>query len=162
MCYNEGPANTSSNSVQFYYDYSSYDTETGEPFQPGFVSWMLQYQDPDGNIEEQKSPLQLIPNWGSNVAQAQFQPNEEYTSIYFNDSNNSPKTLYINGGADDSNFNATPPNPAPTLPDLENWHLCYQYNGGYYYRSIAWVFTQPPQNPSCQPVNLAMEFIESS
>ena len=162
MCYNEGSANTSSKSAQFYYDYSSYDSDSGEVYQPGFISWLLEYQDQDGNTQTQKEPLQFIPSWGSNVAQGLFQPTEEYTYIYFTDKEDTPKTLYMSGGYDDSHFNATPPNPPPMLPDLENWHLCYQYNGGYYYRSIAWVFTQPPQNPSCEPVDLTIEFIESN
>lgn len=70
-------------------------------------------------------------------------------------------TFYLPGGVDDSNNNATYPNPVEYLGDLTNWNLCYQFTGGYYYYSIAWVFTQPAQNPSCQPVQLTMEPVTS-
>lgn len=77
---------------------------------------------------------------------------DEYTTLNYQDDG----SLYINGGTDDSNFNATAPFPTPQLGNLTNWHLCYQFTGGYYYQSIAWVTTQPPQNPSCAPVNLVL------
>ncbi|KAH9907825.1 hypothetical protein F4778DRAFT_719250 [Xylariomycetidae sp. FL2044] len=108
------------------------------------------------------SALRIQPSWGSNVATALFYPGVgasssggAATSVSYHPDNG---TFYLYGGYDDSQFvGATPPaSPVATLGNLTNWHLCWQYTGGYYYRSIAWVFNPPARNPSCVPVDLAM------
>lgn len=156
LCYASGPVNSSSNSNQFYFDFGGYDPETGATTQPGWISWLLPYTDSDGNAATQVSPMQLSPSWSSNVAAGLFQPGETYTYLGYDDS----RKLYISGGYDDSSFNATRPQPAPVGP-LYNWHLCYQYTGGYYYQSVAWVSTDPPHNPSCEPIDLTFEDVTS-
>lgn len=153
LCFTEGPADSSDNYNQFWFDYGGYSPDTGEVFQPGWLSWLLPYQDGDGNTLNQTSPLQFTPVWGSNVVAGYFQPSETYTYVSFGDDD---KKLSMYGGYDDSSFNETRPEPVPTLGDLYNWHLCYQYLNGYYYQSVAWVLTDPPHNPSCAPVNLTL------
>lgn len=152
MCFIEGAVNSSSTYSQFYFDFGGYSPDTGEVFQPGWVSWLLPYQNGNGSTLYQTSPLEFQPSWGSNVAPGYFQPGETYTYIGYDDD----KKLYMNGGYDDSSFNATRPEPVPTLGNLYNWNLCYQYLGSYYYQSIGWSFTDPPHNPSCEPVDLTL------
>ncbi|RYP75534.1 hypothetical protein DL770_007387 [Monosporascus sp. CRB-9-2] len=156
LCYIEGPVDESSNYNQFYFDYGSYSPDTGEVYQPGWLSWLLHYTDQNGEPATQPSPLEFYPSWGSNVAVGQFSPSESWTSIGFVEDT---MKLYMPGGYDDSSFNETYPNPVQTQGNLMNWHLCYQFAGSYYYRSISWVFTNPPQNPSCEPVDLTLELV---
>lgn len=155
LCYSEGEVDSSSNSYQFWFDYSTYDSETGEVQQPGWVSWKLQ----TGDGQELLEPLSFTPaSLASNVLPGLFTPSEtDYESVGFDADN----ALYMTGGIDDSSFNATRPEPAPFLESLYQWHLCYQSVGGYYYQSIAWVLTEPPHNPSCEPVNLTFEKVEA-
>jgi hypothetical protein len=59
---------------------------------------------------------------------------------------------------DDSHWNATVP-VGETPRNVSSFHLCYQWTGGYWYYSLAWVSGLegvPPQNPSCQPINLSV------
>ncbi|ORY65172.1 uncharacterized protein BCR38DRAFT_432060 [Pseudomassariella vexata] len=149
LCY--GTSDTSSNYNQFYYNYSSYSPDTGEVYQPGYLIWNLPLNDGSGTIQNVSSAVNIQPNWGSNVAAALFQPSY-YDATYFSFDSNG--TFFLSGGVDDASFNETRPMTPTYLGDLTNFHLCYQYTGGYYYQSIAWVFTLPPRNPTCQPVNL--------
>ncbi|KAI8625123.1 hypothetical protein F5Y19DRAFT_451756 [Xylariaceae sp. FL1651] len=147
LCYEAGPA--VAGAYEFYYNYSAYSPDTGEVFQPGWIVWNLPY---NGNLTESETML-LQPNPGSNVEVALFEPGYG-TYVSFDESGR----VYISGGYDDSHFNATPPVSPPSLGNLTNFHLCYQYTGtGYYYHSISWVTTPPARNPSCQPVDLILE-----
>ncbi|KAI0131486.1 hypothetical protein F4814DRAFT_406173 [Daldinia grandis] len=151
LCYSP---NTGGSATEFYFNYTSYNPDTGVPSQPGWVTYLLKAGGNNGTITVPSS-LRFGPSFGSNVYTALIYPGvEDGTSVYFHPNNG---TLYMNGGYDDSNFNATYPNPPQSLGNLTNFHLCYQFTGGYYYQSIAWVSTQPPHNPSCQPVNLSIQ-----
>ncbi|KAI1501867.1 hypothetical protein F5X99DRAFT_408679 [Biscogniauxia marginata] len=153
LCYGSGPV--SGNSFEFYFNYTGYNPETGEPLQPGHITWLLPYIGPNGTEATQPSGLSFNPNWGSNVATGLIYPSiEDATNIYFHPDNG---TFYIPGGIDDSQFTEARPEATTTLGNLTNFHLCYQYTGGYWYQSIAWVFSNPPRNPTCQPVDLSIE-----
>ncbi|KAI1780280.1 hypothetical protein F4818DRAFT_395213 [Hypoxylon cercidicola] len=152
LCYASGSSLPPS-VTQFYYNYTSYNSETGVPSQPGMLTYLLTAGGTNGTITV-PSALQLdLTSWGSNVYSAQIFPGlEGGTSLYQFENG----TLYMNGGYDDSSFNSTYPTPIPTLGNLTNFHLCYQFTGGYYYRSISWVTTPPSHNPSCEPVQLTL------
>ncbi|KAI6084370.1 hypothetical protein F4821DRAFT_171313 [Hypoxylon rubiginosum] len=152
LCYASG-ASLPPSVTQFYYNYTSYNTETGVPSQPGWITYLLTAGSTNGTITV-PSAMQLDQSgWGTNVLTAQIFPGvESGTSVYQFENG----TLYMYGGYDDSSFNATFPTPIPTLGNLTNFHLCYQFTGGYYYRSIAWVTTPPAHNPSCEPVDLTL------
>ncbi|KAI0182135.1 hypothetical protein GGR52DRAFT_69460 [Hypoxylon sp. FL1284] len=152
LCYSEGSALPAS-VTEFYYNYTSYDTQTGEPMQPGWLVYQLSVSGTNGT-ELIPSAMQLeLSSWGSNVYTAILMPGvEQGTSVYKDDDG----TLYMEGGYDDSNFNETRPTAIPTLGKLTNFHLCYQFTGGYYYQSVGFVTTPPSHNPSCEPVDLAL------
>jgi len=68
--------------------------------------------------------------------------------------------FYMGSLYDDTHWNATPPVPTEPSRNVSNFHVCYQWTGGYWLRSLAWVSGlegYPPQNPSCEPVNLGVE-----
>ncbi|KAI1382851.1 uncharacterized protein F4822DRAFT_98686 [Hypoxylon trugodes] len=154
LCYAAGTAPVAGSVTEFYYNYTSYNPDTGAPSQPGWITYLLTAGSNNGTITI-PSALQFQPSFSSNVLLGLIFPGvEDGTAVYYHPDNG---TLYINGGYDDSTFNATYPNPVPTYGNLTNFHLCYQFTGGYYYQSIAWVSTQPPHNPSCEPVDLAIE-----
>lgn len=124
------------------------------PSQTGLLVWQLPLGGgANGTAEYVPSAMQIQPSWGSNVATPLFYPGLSYeTYVSYDEAG----ALYLQGGVDDSDNNATYPSPPTYLGNLTNWNLCYQFTGGYYYYSVGWVFTQPPQNPSCQPVDLTM------
>ncbi|OTB04632.1 hypothetical protein M426DRAFT_320747 [Hypoxylon sp. CI-4A] len=154
LCYEAGSAPTAGSVTEFYYNYTSYDSETGVPSQPGWLTYLLTAGSGNGTITVPSS-VHFSSNYASNVLTALIYPSvEDGTAVYYHPDNG---TIYLTGGYDDSSFNATPPTSVSTLGNLTNFHLCYQYTGGYYYRSIAWVSTQPPHNPSCEPVDLSIE-----
>lgn len=139
---------------QFYYNYSAYDSNTGEVYQPGLVTWLLPYTGPDGALAYESEALAFEINFASNVFQGIFSPGVgtgSFLSFYPENG-----TLYVASAVDDSSFNATTPSPTPYLSDLSRFYLCYQSYSGYYYQSIAWVASDPPHNPSCEPVDLSL------
>jgi hypothetical protein len=72
--------------------------------------------------------------------------------------------FYMANLYNDTQWNASVPTDN-TGRNTSNFHLCYQWTGGYWYDSIAWVSGLegvPPQNPSCQPVNLGVESLAPS
>ncbi|KAJ4418097.1 hypothetical protein N0V82_005760 [Gnomoniopsis sp. IMI 355080] len=128
----------------------------------GLLIWELPLNNEDGTTDYVPSAMTLGLNYGSNVAVPLFYPGYSYSpgTTYISVSDDG--TFYLPGGVDDSNNNATYPDPVQYFGNLTNWNLCYQFTGGYYYYSIGWVFTQPAQNPSCQPVQLTMEMISTA
>ncbi|KAH8664513.1 hypothetical protein BX600DRAFT_550538 [Xylariales sp. PMI_506] len=154
LCYEETLLDLGNEYADFYYNYTSYDSTTGEVSQPGLITWLLPYNEGNTTSYETEA-LQIELNYASNVNAALFYPGDETgASFYYYPDNG---TLYIAGGVDDSSFNATEPEIFPSAGALTNFYLCWQYIDGYYYQSIAWVTSSPPHNPSCEPVNLSLK-----
>lgn len=155
LCYIAGELNDTTTYQQFNFNYSSYDSTTGEVYPYGWLEWELPLSTgTDGETTSVPSALQIGLNLGSNVNVALFYPGyDTYTSLQKSENG----TLYIPGGVDDTQNTDTYPNPVVYQGNLTNWYLCYQFTGGYYYQSIAWVNSLPPQNPTCAPVDLTLE-----
>ncbi|KAI4860213.1 hypothetical protein F4820DRAFT_437499 [Hypoxylon rubiginosum] len=151
LCYAAGTSLPPS-VTEFYYNYTSYDAETGAPLQPGYLTYLLNVGSTDGPMVVPCAMQLDLTSWGSNVYTALIFPGLDGGNSLYQSENG---TLYMYGGYDDSSFNSTYPTPIPALGNLTNFHLCYQFTGGYYYRSISWVTTLPPHNPSCEPVQLS-------
>lgn len=118
--------------------------------QPGSISWFLQIGD-SASASLIESAMRLEGGWGSNVAPAMFYPDTERGAhLYFVQETGE---LYAVGQDDHYATVAT-----PSLPQRNstNFHLCYQFTGGYWYHSIAWVYALPPSNPTCEPVSLKL------
>ncbi|KAI1848610.1 hypothetical protein JX265_011536 [Neoarthrinium moseri] len=157
ICYGAGSLNTTATYSQFYFNYSGYNSETGEVSPYGWVEWQLPYVDQNGETAFEPEALSFSANLFSNVAAGLFQPGYEGGTIFQYNENG---LLYITGGYDDRHNNETYPNPPTYFGNTSSFHLCYQFTGGYYYQSIAWVSgTAPPQNPSCEPVDLSLQLI---
>ncbi|KAI0019708.1 hypothetical protein F4780DRAFT_792994 [Xylariomycetidae sp. FL0641] len=148
LCYSEEPGPVNGPEYEFYFNTTDV---TGDG--TGFLSWILQYTDANNGTGTLQSSMWLAFGAGSNVATAYIYAGTEFTFLmdYYQENG----TFYVEA-SDDTHFNETTPSGEPTL-NLENFHLCYQWTNSYYYYSIAWVTTPPPQNPSCQPVTLRME-----
>lgn len=151
LCYEAGAAPVpSKNYYNFYYTYGSYDLTTGVAQQPGWISWFLQIGG-DASASLIESAMRLEGSWGSNLATSLFYPDTERgVHLYF-----VPETgeLYATGQDD---RNATVAFPSLPQRNFTNFHLCYQFTGGYWYHSIAWVYALPPSNPTCEPVSLKL------
>ncbi|KAI0155519.1 hypothetical protein BJ166DRAFT_336404 [Pestalotiopsis sp. NC0098] len=154
LCYIAGELNDTTSYQQFNFNYSSYDSTTGEVYPYGWLEWELPLSSGDGETTSVPSALQIGLNLGSNVNVALFYPGyDDFTTLQKSENG----TLYVSGGVDDTQNTDTYPNPVVYQGNLTNWYLCYQFTGGYYYQSIAWVNSQPPQNPTCAPVDLTLE-----
>ncbi|KAK7967527.1 uncharacterized protein PG986_001804 [Apiospora aurea] len=165
LVYVSGPANGTSQ--EYYYDYQSYNPETGEVFQPGYIVWQLPLSGVNGTTYVPEAlTIESRGNWASNVAPAMFYPGTDGgAAVRFYDDEGAGAganhSVYLTG-RDDSGYTDQRPEQGPgPLVDATNWHLCYQYvgGGGYWYQTVSWVFALPPSNPTCLPVNLALELI---
>ncbi|CAJ2513673.1 Uu.00g017920.m01.CDS01 [Anthostomella pinea] len=154
LCYSAGAASASAN--QYYYNYSSYSPDTGAVSQPGLITWNLPFTSGanGSSVSYESQALELQVNLVSNVLPAMFGFGDP-TYFSFHPDNG---TFYVGSAVDDSSFNETVP-VEPYVGPIDNFYLCYQYFEGYYYRSVGWALTTPPHNPSCEPVNVAMEVV---
>lgn len=99
--------------------------------------------------------MELWTNMGSNVAPAVFSLGD--TTSYFSYWPENGTLYYPAGEVDDSQLSSSAqPETEPKLGNLTNFHVCDQYVGSYYYRSLAWVATSPSHNPTCQPVDVTL------
>ncbi|KAK6833593.1 hypothetical protein PG987_008287 [Apiospora arundinis] len=146
----------------YYYDYSGYNPATGEVFQPGSIVYQLQLG--SGNettFVPEALTLETGGNYASNVQPAMFYPGTNTaTYVSFHDEGKDANhTVYLTG-RDDSKYTSTRPEQGPDFVNVDNWHLCWQYVGGaYWYETVSWVYALPPHNPTCRPVNLALELV---
>ncbi|KAI0425419.1 hypothetical protein F5Y09DRAFT_335002 [Xylaria sp. FL1042] len=158
LCYAAGPDPVSGSVYEFYYNYTYDNSFT----YPGCISYLFPYQGSDGELVKLPSFLQLNPSWASNVNLALIPPGmNDGTPLSLD-----PDTglFYMSSQYDDTHSNSTAPIPEPSR-NISNFHICYQWTGGYWYRSLAWVSGfegAAPQNPSCEPVNLGIESLASS
>lgn len=156
LCYEAAGVDVPGSYDQYYFNATSPNGTQG------LLIWELPLSNGNGTTDYVPSAMTLFPNYGSNVAVPLFYPGVSYSTgtTYVSLSDNG--TLYLSGGVDDRNNNATYPNPVQYFGDLTNWNVCYQFTGGYYYYSIGWAFNQPPQNPSCQAVQLTIEPVSAA
>ncbi|KAI5864086.1 hypothetical protein GGS23DRAFT_595737 [Durotheca rogersii] len=152
LCYADGPVD--GNSFEWYFN----TTSSSSSGQPGYLTWILPLGGDQAGTGVPSAVQLSGGGWGTNVVPAMVYPGlQGGTNFYYSADNG---TVYLPGGYDDSAFNDTRPAPPPYLGDLTRFYLCYQYTGGYYYRSIAWVAVPPPRNPSCVPVDLRVQTLE--
>ncbi|KAI0904946.1 hypothetical protein F4823DRAFT_164871 [Ustulina deusta] len=154
LCYTAGSRAVSGSVYEFYYNYT-YDE--GYTY-PGSISYIFSYEGDDGGSVKVPSFMHLYPNFASNVDVALIPPGTDDGTAVSLDLDTG--FFYMALQRDDTHWNATPPpTPAPAR-NVSNFHICYQWTGGYWYRSLAWVAGfegVAPQNPSCEPVNLGLE-----
>jgi hypothetical protein len=97
------------------------------------------------------SPMQFSYNPTSNVAVPLLTPSESGQTIAFRDKDN---LMAVPGYIDDT---VTP--PAYHMVNYYRWYIC-DTNAGYNYVTAAWVLgDKPPQNPSCQKVDILRVFV---
>ncbi|GAP90527.1 putative cell wall protein RHD3 [Rosellinia necatrix] len=154
LCYAEGDAAVSGSVYEFYYNYTYFENFN----YPGSISYVFSYLDADGTAIRVPSFVYLYPNWASNVHLALIPPGTDGGTPVSLDFDTG--FFYMGSLLDDSAWNATAPTAETAAHNVSNFHLCYQWTGGYWYRSVAWVSGREgtaPQNPSCEPVNLGVE-----
>ncbi|KAI0397071.1 hypothetical protein F5Y17DRAFT_471153 [Xylariaceae sp. FL0594] len=163
LCYVAGSSAVEGDVYEFYYNYTLHD---GIVY-PGAISYEFLFgggEDDQAQAASLPSFLRLYPNWASNVHIALLPPSTAEGTIFSLDFDTG--FFYMGDIVDDTHFyNATPPAPpgqpgTGTHSNISNFHICYQWTGGYWLRSLAWVAGlegYPPQNPSCEPVNLGVE-----
>jgi hypothetical protein len=62
--------------------------------------------------------------------------------------------LFVAASGNDSAYVAGVEPTNITTAAYYNWYVCWQYLTGYYYQSIGWAQSLPPQNPTCQAVTI--------
>jgi hypothetical protein len=136
---------------KFFYNY----TLDEENIKTGYLVFNLPSTVKEAGVP---SAVRLEETPGSNV-------NLAFIPIGFDNPNTfslgDDANFYISGLLDDRIWNETQPNFGETRA-LANFHLCWQWVGFYWLYSIAWATTLPPQNPSCQPVNLGVAVIPNT
>ncbi|KAI0439931.1 hypothetical protein F4803DRAFT_553554 [Xylaria telfairii] len=156
FCYVAGSAPVRGLEYEFYYNYTYFETYN----YPGYISYEFLYQGIEGNPLKVPSFAHIYPNWGSNVHTMLAPPGtDDGTPISLDFETGE---FYIGSLYDDTAWNITVPT-GQTGESLSNFHLCYQWTGGYWYRSVAWVSGfegARPQNPSCEPVSLSIVSLE--
>ncbi|TGJ79812.1 hypothetical protein E0Z10_g8961 [Xylaria hypoxylon] len=158
LCYTAGSGAVAGPVYEFYYNYTYDDTYT----YPGSISYVFSYEGDGGVPVKVPSFLHLYPNWASNVALALIPPGTDDGTPLSLDFDSS--FFYIALQHDDTHWNSTAP-VAEAPRNVSNFHVCYQWTGGYWYQSLAWVSGYEgatPQNPSCQSVNLGVESLAPS
>ena len=153
LCYHEGQAPVPSETeYEFYYNYNTYNAATGAPIQPGYLSCIMKIADSKPN----ELSMRVHPPLSTNVGPALFKMDMAQTNFL----NFDPATgkLYA-VGFNDSHATVAYSKGLPEA-NYTNFHLCYQYigqdTGGYWYHSVAWVFSDPPRNPTCESVSLSL------
>ncbi|KIW00351.1 uncharacterized protein PV09_08063 [Verruconis gallopava] len=131
----------------FTFNYSAASTvENADAGATGYLTYLLQAS--GVNVSE---PLELTMLESSNVAHPIFSPSEVGTAVAFDSKN----LLNIQSYIDDT---VTPP-VAGAFKAYYRWYICMTYFGGYTYQTLNWVLgSYPPQNPSCQKVDIQRVF----
>lgn len=119
----------------------------------GVLTWILQIHKVDisSSMKLKYTPI-------SNVAVPLFTSSESSTEVGFDDENQ----MFIPGSFDDRNPYVVISTPAQAIPKpFYRWFVC-ETNAGYSYQTLAWVLgiDLPPQNPSCQKVDVKRSFVQ--
>lgn len=133
----------------FAFNYSdsipAQDPKTG---QDGYLTYLLQAS--GLNVSE---PMELTMFVSSNVAHAIFMPSETGQLVAFDDQG----LMNIHSYLDDTVY---PPKSDGTPTALYRWFMCTTTYGSYTYETLNWVLGKfPPQNPSCQDVQIKREYL---
>ncbi|KAI1307546.1 hypothetical protein F5Y03DRAFT_394081 [Xylaria venustula] len=138
---------------QFYYNYSIDNFGT----RSGIITYNLNLKVlNDTQLLHLGMQLQGAP--GSNINPAGISPDLEDSDTFWIDDNDN---FYIGNIQDDTYWNETTPSIRGDR-NLSNFHLCWQWVGSFWHYSISWATTLPPQNPSCQPIDLRLVVNEDS
>jgi len=112
----------------------------------GILTFLLQ-----GSNFNESEPLGLYTPLSSNVALPLFQPSSGIAVAF--DSNN---LLNVQDYVDDT---VSP----PTFTDAKayyRWYVCTTYYSSYTYQTLNWILGEaPPQNPTCQKVDVQRVFV---
>lgn len=96
--------------------------------------------------------MTLYNDPSTNVALPLIGFEEPYTYIGFDKDQN----MFIRTYIDDT---VTP--PKSKTKTLYRWYMCQTYYIGYTYTTLAWVNGKyPPQNPSCEKVQIKRVFVQ--
>ncbi|KAH8748346.1 hypothetical protein BGZ57DRAFT_915978 [Hyaloscypha finlandica] len=137
--------NASASYNQFNFNYTSKQTPDPVFGITGLLTWELR----GGNFNL-SSPMSISTSLTSNVAVPLFTPGTQFTLIGFDNDN----MLFIPQYYDDT---VVPPKFGSKL--LQRWYACTTQDT-YLYTTLAWVIgTQPPENPSCQKVEVKRVFV---
>ncbi|KAI1363359.1 hypothetical protein F5Y08DRAFT_354417 [Xylaria arbuscula] len=129
----------------YYFNYST--DATGD--RAGALTFNMEFQKSNGT-ETMPFAAKLRANPGSNMQVVIFGPGLEEDSVF---SAGDDGKFFISGLRDDSHWGEKQPAFGGHM-DLQRFYLCWQWVGFYWRRSIAWASSLPPQNPSCEPVNV--------
>lgn len=128
----------------FYFNY------TEEFQQGGYLTWNMPTFGNNGFQQNVSEPLSLSFNPVSNVADLIFAPDfQNYFSISYDDDNK----LYITSSPVD--WEET----TPSYTNYYNWQMCITGYGGYHYNALTWLTVGESINPTCQPVNVTLEYL---
>ncbi|KAI1263346.1 hypothetical protein F5Y18DRAFT_394009 [Xylariaceae sp. FL1019] len=135
-------------SSDYIFNYTTYDKVEGH--NTGILTWNLPYTGEDNKLHYVSQAMSLAYQSNSNVAAAMFGFDDGFQVGW--DSHNE---LFGYSYLDDSKFKANkPPQPPADGKVLYQWAVCWQYNGGYYYQSVAWIQSGKPHNPTCETVEI--------
>ncbi|KAI1261508.1 hypothetical protein F5Y18DRAFT_401433 [Xylariaceae sp. FL1019] len=153
LCYTAGGPVTG-DYYSFYYNYTEYEDRESKYY--GSIVYNFTYTDSNDQIVTLPSAAEITGHdYATNVQSILFPPGGGYYQAEEPFSADDEGSFYITGYFDDSSANATLPT-YNSYPRLYNFHLCFQYTGTYWYHSVAWVTSEPPHNPSCEPIWLSM------
>ncbi|KAI0024933.1 hypothetical protein F4780DRAFT_483800 [Xylariomycetidae sp. FL0641] len=147
LCYSPGEPSKGESYAMFNFNY----TESVEEQDPvGTLVWNLPYTDGDNTTHFESQGMGLTYLVNSNVAAPQFGLSTYGTMNVGFDGDKLFGATYI----DDKSF--VPGKFPETIQNGKayNWFVCWQYLTSYYYQSVGWAQTLPPQNPTCQPVTI--------
>ncbi|KAI1124201.1 hypothetical protein F5Y10DRAFT_269323 [Nemania abortiva] len=131
---------------QFWYEVSN-----GANIKDDYLLYMLPI---NGSYSDGPfSAMQLRPALGSNVNMA-FIPLGIDRPTSFDVSDEDGK-IYLADLEDDRNYSEKMPE-SRARQDADNFHVCWQWVGPFWKYSVAWVTVLPPQNPTCEPVELRL------
>lgn len=148
LCLFGGPL--SNNSVTYQQNVSSYPSPTTAAGLPGLLTYDLR----GGNFNV-SSAMMLSYNPTSNVAVPLFFPGTDVgtTLVAFDECGK----MNIQGWLDDRTYPLTTMAGAPV--PYYRWYACGT-DAGYMYETLAWTMGEyPPENPSCQAVNVTRVFV---
>ncbi|KAI0867592.1 hypothetical protein GGS24DRAFT_273794 [Hypoxylon argillaceum] len=148
LCYDSSQVPEDSSFYQFYHE-AGLDAKSRRA---SYLVFNLLVKAESG-LQSLPSAVRLEPTLGSNVNVA-FIPVGVNKPTPFSVAANG--SVYATGLADDRSWNETRPEPDGADRQAANFQVCWQWVGAYWYHAIGWATSLPPQNPSCEPVDLKL------